>query len=211
MYLNENVPGSSEANANQQNRNIQKADPGARNVTMNVYAYNYKDSICQCSVASHFYSGKKDWAVNIWFFCLEHSLVAIHLSVMGVYTFNDVIICTIDLPTEKSNVETICKNTAQDVREFTNGYAFSVITTSSMRYPLFVISFTDVCTGWVDSKPDGLFDVNVSFIAFDLGKGHHFVEIGYSTPGLFRACTLCINALLWLLIYLGNARLRLRL
>ncbi|MCF0104729.1 MAG: hypothetical protein HUJ51_05035, partial [Eggerthellaceae bacterium] len=61
---------------------------------------------------SHLYSGKKDWSVHFGFYDAERSSVAIQFTVPGVYTFDDLNICTVDFLTKKSNVASICKGAA---------------------------------------------------------------------------------------------------
>ncbi|MCF0104728.1 MAG: YfhO family protein [Eggerthellaceae bacterium] len=86
------------------------------------------------------------------------------------------------------------------MREISNGYACSVGMTSSSRYLFFAIPFSEGWTAWVEGKPTELLHVNISFMALDLGEGHHDVELKYSTPGLLWSIMLLVLVFLELLI-----------
>jgi uncharacterized membrane protein YfhO len=148
------------------------------------------------STRASWYSGKKDFTLNLGFKMERKDVLAVIVQKAGVFDCESIEITSLPFGKEyQDKAEELRQEHLEDVEEFTNGVK-GKITLSKNKIILFSIPYSKGWTAYVNGKKAKLLASNTMFMALPLKEGSYDIKLKYVTPGLFIGVCLSLIGLI---------------
>ena len=167
------------------------------------YVTNYVPS-------DHMYGGKDTWLVSLGYADEAAHAVTITFSEAGEYDFDAI---SVQTETHEARADWVAAGQARALEGVSrSGSGLSgTIEVDQPSTLLFSVAYSTGWTAVVDGNPVEVRRADTGFMAIDLTKGHHSVELRYATPGLAEGLAVsgvAILATAALAVALGRPRKR---
>lgn len=152
-----------------------------------------------------FYSGKKDFSMNMGYSQEAPSQITLSFSAVGVYTWDDLYVA--EQPMENIDEQTALLG--QDVMEnvkFLNNRITGTIELDSSKMLTFPMAYSKGWSARVDGEEYEVKQVNLMYCGLELPPGSHEIELVYRTPYLSAGCAVSLLSFLVLAVLVLRER-----
>ena len=149
--------------------------------------------------------GREDFAVN---FGYEEGVdeIVLTFSDEGTYSYDNISIILLECQDYESNINALKEDVLENVVFDTNKIS-GTIDLDSNKYLVMSIPYSKGWTAYVDGKQAETLVANDCYTGLELTKGHHTIELRYSTPYLKEGLIVsCAGILLYVADYLIKKR-----